>query len=141
MGLSDHSRGIATAIAAVALGAVALEKHFTLDRNWPGPDQAGSIEPDELRRLVVESKQVWLALRERKEVLESERPVQAMARESVVTIVPVKAGEVFTLQNLWVKRPGTGIPASRLAELLGRRARRDLPANHLLEPEEVNTGS
>lgn len=141
VGLSDHSRGIATAIGAVALGAVALEKHFTLDRNWPGPDQAGSIEPDELRRLVIESKQVWLALRERKEVLESERPVQAMARESVVTIAPVRAGQVFTRQNLWVKRPGTGIPAARLDEFLGRRASRDLPTNHLLETKEVDMNS
>jgi N-acetylneuraminate synthase len=141
VGLSDHSRGIATAIGAVALGAVALEKHFTLDCNWPGPDQAGSIEPDELRRLVIESKQVWLSLHQRKEVLESERPVQAMARESVVTIAAVKAGEVFTLENLWVKRPGTGISASRLNELLGRCSTRDLPANHLLAPEEVDMNS
>jgi sialic acid synthase SpsE len=139
-GLSDHSPGVATSLGAVALGAVLLEKHFTLDRSWPGPDQAGSIEPDELARLVRESEQIWLALRERHEVLPDEVPVQQMARESVVTVQSIPLGTQITSDMVWVKRPGTGIPASQLETVIGRVTKRDLPSDHLVSWEDLEEG-
>ncbi len=141
VGLSDHSPGIATAVASVALGACLIEKHFTLDRSWPGPDQAGSIEPDELRRLAVEAGQVYEALGDKPNdkhgVIDDEREVQQMARESLVTIAPIAAGQELTEDNLWVKRPGSGIPAWNYREFLGRRVARDLPGDHLLQRDDV----
>ena len=137
VGQSDHSQGIATALGAVALGAIYIEKHTGIDRNWPGPDQKASILPDELKRLVVESRQIWEAMQERGPVLEGERPVAAMAHHSVVTIAPMKAGDPFTLDNLWVKRPGNGIPASAYDSILGRIAKRDIDANLLLKEEWI----
>lgn len=132
VGQSDHSIGIATALAAVALGACVVEKHFTLGREWPGPDQQASILPDELKRLVVESRQIWEALGHREGILTNEIPVAAMAHHSVVTIAPVPAGAPFSLDTLWVKRPGTGIPAAMLDNIMGKVATRDLSANTLL---------
>jgi len=136
-GLSDHSPGIATSLGAVALGAVLLEKHFTLDRSWPGPDQAGSIEPDELVRLVRESEQIWLTLRERKEVLPDEVPVQEMARESVVTLRPISRGTRISNDMVWAKRPGTGIPAAQLQNVIGKVTKRDLPADYLVSWQDL----
>ena len=137
IGLSDHSPGIATSLGAVALGAVLLEKHFTLDRSWPGPDQAGSVEPDELARLVRESEQIWLALRERDQVLPDEVPVQQMARESVVTVQRIPCGTRVSSDMVWVKRPGTGIPAAQLEAVIGRVTKRDLPSDHLVSWEDL----
>jgi len=138
VGLSDHSPSIATSLGAVAFGAVLLEKHFTLDRSWPGPDQDGSIEPDIMARLVRESEQIWLALRERHEVLEDEVPVQQMARESVVTVQPIPCNTRITSEMVWVKRPGTGIPAAQLEAVIGRVTKRDLLLNHLVSWEDLN---
>lgn len=137
VGLSDHSPGVATGVASVALGASVIEKHFTLDRSWPGPDQAGSIEPHELAQLVRDADRVFRAMKPRGDVLDGERPVQDMARESLVTIAPVKKGEALSMDNLWVKRPGTGIPANALDSHLGRTVTKDLPAGHLLAPSDL----
>lgn len=138
VGLSDHSIGIYTCLGGVALGACVLEKHFTTSRSLPGPDIPLSIEPDELRELIVGSHAVWEALSGGKEIQSGEQPVIEFAYASVVTIAPISEGETFSLENLWVKRPGTGdFHASQLNELIGRKATRDLPADVLLRVDDV----
>ncbi len=138
VGLSDHSIGIYTCLGAVALGACALEKHFTISREWPGPDNPISIEPDELAQLVRGAQAVWEARGGKKEVLSIEKPVIAFAYATVVSTEPIKAGEPFTPQNTWVKRPGTGpIPAARWKTLLGKKATRDIEPNRQIRPEDI----
>jgi len=138
IGLSDHSMGIWTCLGAVALGAVVLEKHFTILRSWPGPDTKISIEPDELADLVVGSKAVWEARGGNKTILAEEKPVIDFAYATVVTIAPVKRGEAFSRDNIWVKRPGTGkILADRLEDVIGKRATKDVPADVHLRPEDI----
>jgi sialic acid synthase SpsE len=132
VGLSDHSIGIYTALASVALGACAIEKHFTLDRTLPGPDQKASIEPGELRELVQGARAVREALGAEKRVWPDEEPVKAMARESVVSLVDIPAGATITDGMVWVKRPGTGIPAKELPSVIGKRATRAIPRDSLV---------
>jgi N,N'-diacetyllegionaminate synthase len=138
VGLSDHTPDIYTAIAAVALGAVCVEKHFTLSRRLYGPDHHASLEPDDLRRLVEGVKQVEAALgtgeKQRDPALD---PARATFEKSVVTTTPVQEGAVIEASMLTTKRPGNGIPAARLRELVGRRTARALEANHLLEEADV----
>jgi N,N'-diacetyllegionaminate synthase len=138
VGLSDHTPDIYTAIAAVALGAVCVEKHFTLSRRLYGPDHHASLEPDDLRRLVAGVRQVEAALgtgeKERDPALD---PARATFEKSVVTTTPVQEGAVIEASMLTTKRPGNGIPAARLRELVGRRTARALEANHLLEEADV----
>jgi sialic acid synthase SpsE len=130
VGLSDHSMNIWTCLGAVAMGASILEKHFTISRDWPGPDTAISIEPDELRDLIDGSNAVWRARGGAKTILPEEQPVIDFAYATVVTTAPIKAGQAFSRENIWVKRPGTGpILADRLEEVLGKRAVRDLAAD------------
>lgn len=138
VGLSDHSVNIWTCLGAVALGASILEKHFTISRNWPGPDTGISIEPGELRALIEGSRAVWQARGGAKTVLPDEQPVIDFAYATVVTIAPLRRGEVFTRENTWVKRPGTGpIHAAQLEDVLGKRAGRDLPADVHVRPEDI----
>jgi sialic acid synthase SpsE len=142
VGLSDHSLNIWTCLGAVALGASILEKHFTISRQWPGPDTGLSIEPDELQQLIEGSKAIWLARGGKKTRLSEEQPVIDFAYSTVVTIAPVKAGDVFSHQNIWVKRPGTGkILAERFNQIIGRKALRDIPADMHLQPEDVENFS
>lgn len=130
VGLSDHSMNIWTCLGAVAMGASILEKHFTISREWPGPDTGISIEPDELRDLIDGSNAVWRARGGAKTILPEEQPVIDFAYATVVTTAPIKAGQAFSRDNIWVKRPGTGpILADRLEEVLGKRAVRDLAAD------------
>lgn len=129
VGHSDHSPDITTAVASVALGAHIVEKHFTLTRDQPGPDHPVSIEPDELAEMVRMIRIVEQARGSEKDVFERERQIRAWAHHSVVTLRPVSAGETLDDTNVWVKRPGTGIPARQLDEVLGRTAARDLPAD------------
>ncbi len=139
VGLSDHSLNIWTCLGAVALGACILEKHFTISRSWPGPDTGISIEPQELRDMIIGSQAIWLARGGSKSVLPEEQPVIEFAYATVVTTAPVKAGEVFSRDNLWVKRPGTGkILADRLDDVLGRRALRDIPADVHVAPADID---
>lgn len=139
VGLSDHSLGIYTCLGAIALGACALEKHFTISHDWPGPDISLSIEPQELKELVVGSKAVFQALGGKKHILPEEQPVIDFAYATVVTTKPVKAGEKFTTDNTWVKRPGTGeIPAADLEKILGKKALSDLPAGIHVKTGDVN---
>lgn len=138
VGLSDHSIGIFTCLGAVALGACMLEKHFTLTRDWPGPDVPISIEPRELADLVVGSNAVWQAAKGSKQILPGEQPVIDFAYASVVSIAPITAGESLSLDNVWVRRPGTGeFPANQLKALLGRTAARDIPANVQISSDDI----
>jgi len=137
IGLSDHSLGIYTALAAVALGASVIEKHFTSDKGWPGPDVSLSIDPDELSMLVKGSRAIHLALGGTKTILAEEQPTIDFAYASVVTIADVKAGEVLSAKNVWVKRPGTGPLAAReLDRVLGHVAKHDLPRNTQIAPSD-----
>lgn len=133
VGYSDHTPGIEVAIAAVALGAVVIEKHFTLDRNLPGPDHAASLEPDELKAMVVAIRNVELALGDGiKRASPSEVKNMPIARKSIVASRPIRAGEVFTTENITAKRPGTGISPMRWDEVLGRPANRDYAADEMI---------
>ncbi|CAO3439944.1 N-acetylneuraminate synthase family protein [Azospirillum doebereinerae] len=138
VGLSDHTLGIWTCLGGVALGACLLEKHFTISRQWPGPDTGMSIEPDELHNLVVGAKAVWQARGGSKTILLEEQPVIDFAYASVVSIAPIAKGEAFGPNNIWVKRPGTGIlPAARLQEVMGRVAARDVAADRHIDPMDI----
>jgi sialic acid synthase SpsE len=138
LGLSDHSLGIYTCLAAVPLGARLLEKHFTSDKTWPGPDVSISIDPEELRQLIEGSRAVFEALGGAKNVLPEEQPTIDFAYASVVTTAGVKKGDRFTRDNLWVKRPGTGeILAARYEEVLGRTATHDIAPDALLAWSDV----
>jgi N-acetylneuraminate synthase len=138
VGLSDHSIGIYTALGAVAQGACVLEKHFTISRQLPGPDQGLSIEPDELRELVKGADAIYQALGSEKTILGKERPVLGFARASVVVIKPVAAGDRFTDDNLWVKRPADGeIPAREYKKLLGRVAKIPMQPDHQIKWSEI----
>lgn len=138
VGLSDHSLGIHTCLGAVALGACALEKHFTITRSWPGPDIPISIEPHELKELVIGSKNVWQALKGDKEIQREEKPVIDFAYASVVTIKPVKSGEVFSLDNIWVKRPGIGdFIGEDLYKVLGKKAKRNIAIDAFINKNDV----
>ena len=126
VGLSDHTPGIAISIAAVALGAVVIEKHFTLDRNMTGPDHKASLEPGELEAMVQSIRQVEAALGSGLKVpAQSEVKNLLVARKSLVATKDIKKGEPFTEQNLGVKRPGSGVAPVKYWEWLGKLADRD----------------
>lgn len=133
VGLSDHSAGIYTGLAAVALGACAIEKHFTVSRAWPGPDIPFSIEPDELSELVTGSRAVYSALGGHKTVLPEEKPVMDFAFASVISTRDIKRGETLSVNNIWVKKPGIGeISADNLSSVLGKTAKEDIKEGHQL---------
>jgi N-acetylneuraminate synthase len=138
VGLSDHSMGIWTCLGAVALGACVLEKHFTISRGWPGPDTSISIEPEELHELIDGANAVWEARGGSKTILEEEKPVIDFAYASICTIAPVKAGETFSRDNIWVKRPGTGpLHATCFDDVLGKTATHDLPVDVQVTPDDI----
>jgi N,N'-diacetyllegionaminate synthase len=123
VGYSDHTLGIEVPIAAVALGATVIEKHFTLDRNLPGPDHRASLEPRELAAMITAVRNIERALGTGiKAPSLSERKNLAVARKSIVAAGPIKKGEAFTEKNITVKRPGTGITPMRWDEIIGRKA-------------------
>lgn len=139
IGLSDHSLNIWTCLGAVALGASFVEKHFTLSRDWPGPDTGISIEPDELADLIEGSRAIWQARGGAKTRLPEEQPVIDFAYATVVSVAPIKAGDVLSRDNIWVKRPGTGrILAERFEQVIGRRASRDIPADVHVSPDDID---
>ncbi len=134
VGYSDHTAGIEVPIAAVALGATIIEKHFTLDRNLPGPDHQASLEPGELKAMVTAIRNIELALGDGvKRPSASEVKNIPIARKSLVAAGPIRAGEPFTRANLAVKRPGTGVSPMRMDGVLGRVARRDFQTDELIE--------
>ncbi len=133
IGYSDHTAGIEVAIAAVALGATVIEKHFTLDRSLPGPDHAASLEPDELKAMVAAIRNIELALGDGiKRASPSEARNMPIARKSIVASQPIRAGEAFTAENITAKRPGTGISPMRWDEVVGRKATRDYASDELI---------
>lgn len=133
-GYSDHTPGIEVSLAAAALGAEVVEKHFTLSRDLPGPDHKASVEPDELRRLVSAIRNIDAALGSpRKFVSDSERPNMVVARKSIVAKRPIAKGELLTEENITVKRPGNGISPMRWDEIIGSRAAHDFEADQLIE--------
>lgn len=134
VGYSDHTRGIEVPIAAVALGATVIEKHFTLDRNLPGPDHKTSLEPGELKAMVAAIRNVELAMGDGvKRPSPSEAKNVSIARRSLVAARTIRAGEAFSESNLAVKRPGTGLSPMRWDEVLGRKAPRDFAPDELIE--------
>ena len=139
VGLSDHSIGNYICIAAVALGASILEKHFTSDKNWPGPDIPVSIDPSELRELINGSNAVFQARGGHKTILKNEQPTINFAYACVVSTMDIKNGESLNDKNIWVKRPGTGeILAKDYKKLLTKTAIIDIPKNTQLKWEMIN---
>ena len=138
LGLSDHSLGNYTSFAAVALGASIVEKHFTSDKSWPGPDVPISIDPTELRDLILGTKAIHAALGGHKLVLPEEQPTIAFAYACVVALRDIEPGESLTRENIWVKRPGTGeIKAADYDAVLGRVAGRALRKDSQLEWADI----
>ncbi len=134
VGYSDHTRGIEVAIAATALGARVIEKHFTLDRSLPGPDHAASLEPDELAAMVSSIRSIEAALGDGiKRPSAVELANRAVARKSIVAACVIAAGEQFSAMNLAIKRPGTGMSPMRWDELVGRVATRNYAPDELIE--------
>lgn len=139
VGYSDHTMGNEVALAAVAMGACIIEKHFTLDRTLPGPDHKASALPDELAEMVAGIRKVEAALGHgRKEPMPSEADTKAVARRSLVAARDIAPGEELTAELVAIRRPGTGMAPQRLPEVLGRIAGRAIPAGALLEPEMLS---
>lgn len=134
VGYSDHTLGLAAPLAAVALGATVIEKHFTLDKNMEGPDHKASMDPEELTALVKAIRETEQVLGDgHKAVTDSERKNKAVARKSIVATRPIRKGELLSEENLYVKRPGNGISPMRWHEVLGTRAVRDFAPDELIE--------
>jgi len=134
VGYSDHTLGTEVAIAAAALGAEIIEKHFTLDRNLPGPDQFCSAEPDELAQMVTAIRNVEKALGSGQKIpSNSEIKNKAVARKSIVAARDIMQGELLSADNLDVKRPGDGISPMRWNEVLGSKAKRNFIADEQIE--------
>lgn len=133
VGLSDHSIGIEVPIAAVAMGAVVIEKHFTLDRNMYGPDHKASIEPDGLCEMIKAIRNIEIALGDgKKECSPLEQKNIIVARKSIVAKRDIKKGEILTEENITTKRPGNGVSAMKWYEVLGTRAVRDFGEDELI---------
>jgi N,N'-diacetyllegionaminate synthase len=136
VGYSDHTPGIEVALAAVALGACVIEKHFTLDRALPGPDHLASIEPDELKALIRGIRTVESALGHgRKEPAASEANTRAIARRSLVAVCDLPAGTKLSLEHIAIRRPGTGLPPAMRPYLVGLRLREAVTAGTLFSME------
>lgn len=134
VGYSDHTRGIEVSIAAVAMGATVIEKHFTLDRNMPGPDHKASLEPEELKMLVSSIRNVEKAKGcFEKKPTDIELKNRSVARKSIVAAKDIKKGEVFLAENLTTKRPGNGISPMLWNQIIGRPATRDFYEDDLIE--------
>ena len=135
IGYSDHTLGIEVPIAAVALGATVIEKHFTLDKTLPGPDHKASLEPNELKAMVSAIRNIEKAIGGSglKEVSKSEEKNKPIARKSIVASTDIKKGDTFTPENLTVKRPGTGISPMQWDEVIGKEAKRELQEDELIE--------
>ena len=134
VGYSDHTNGIEIPVAAVAMGATVIEKHFTLDKNMEGPDHKASLEPDELKQMVQSIRNVEVALGNGiKQPSEAEKKNIAIARKSIVAACDIKKGDVFTEENLTAKRPGNGISPMQWENILGRSAVRNFETDEIIE--------
>ena len=135
VGYSDHTLGVDISVAAAARGAAVIEKHFTLDRTLPGPDHPASLEPAELKQMIISIRNVQRAIGDgvKQPASARERGNRDVARKSIVAACDIKAGEVFTEENLTTKRPGTGVSPMRWPEVIGQKATRDYAENDLIE--------
>lgn len=134
IGYSDHTNGIEVPIAAVSMGAVVIEKHFTLDKNMEGPDHKASLTPKELKEMVSSIRNIEMAIGTGlKEPSPSEVTNKAIARKSIVACCDIKKGELFTEKNLTTKRPGSGISPMKWYEVVGKTACRDFKEDELIE--------
>jgi len=137
VGHSDHTPDIYTCFGAVAQGAKLIEKHFILDKRQPGPDQSVSIDANDLYQLVQGVRRIEDALGNEKTIHDLEKPIRAWAHRSVVSLCDIPAGTVIAPEMVWTKRPGTGIPAKLLDNVIGKTAKNDIPANHLISWDEL----
>ena len=134
VGLSDHTPGWECDVAATVLGAQVIEKHFTLDKTLPGPDQQASLDPAEFAAMVQAVRHVEAALGDgHKHLTASEAPNKAIARKSIVAARPIAEGEVFTEENLTTKRPGDGVSPMRWHDVLGQKAKRAFAEEEKIE--------
>lgn len=134
VGYSDHTQGIEVPIAAVAMGATVIEKHFTLDKNMEGPDHKASLDPTELKQMVSAIRNIEKAIGNGlKEPSSSELTNKAVARKSIVASREIKQGEIFSEYNLTTKRPGTGISPMKWYEVIGKVAARDFSEDEIIE--------
>lgn len=136
VGYSDHTLGIEIPIAAVALGASIIEKHFTLDRNLYGPDHKSSLEPKELKEMVKAIRNIELALGDGvKQMMPSEKSNREIVRKSLVAIKEIKSGDVFSLDNVAAKRPGNGISPMNWNKIVGKKSKRNYLVDDLITDE------
>lgn len=137
VGYSDHTVGIEVPVAAVAMGAVIIEKHYTLDKNMEGPDHKASLNPRELKEMVRAVRNIERAMGDGiKAPSPSERKNIDIARKSIVARRTIRKGEIFTEDNLAVKRPGNGISPMKWFDIIGRRAGKDYSADEMIIPDE-----
>ena len=133
VGYSDHTIGIEVAIAAAAMGASVIEKHFTINRNLPGPDHQASLEPGELKDMIFAIRNIEIAMGDGvKDLSPSEVKNQPVIRKSLVALKAIEAGELFTNQNVTTKRPGTGISPMRWDEFIGKPAQKNYKEDDLI---------
>jgi N,N'-diacetyllegionaminate synthase len=136
VGYSDHTLGIEIPIAAVALGASVIEKHFTLDRNLPGPDHKASLEPNELQEMIKTIRNVEQAMGDGiKKVMSSEAGNRDIVRKSIVVIKEIKKGDIFTSDNLSTKRPGNGISPMNWNLVIGKSSKHNYEIDELIKDE------
>ncbi|AXX17275.1 MULTISPECIES: N-acetylneuraminate synthase [Leptospira] len=134
VGYSDHTAGIEVAIAAVAMGATIIEKHFTLDRNLPGPDHKASLEPDELKKMISSIRNIEKSMGDGiKKPSKSEKKNIPIARKSIVAACKISKGEIFTESNIVTKRPGDGLSPIYWDMIIGKQAKQDFQADELIE--------
>ena len=134
VGYSDHTSGIEVALAAVALGATVIEKHFTLDRNLPGPDHKASLEPNELKAMVSGIRNIELSLGSTEKIVSDvELQNRIVARKSIVAKTAIKTGELFDEDNITTKRPGSGLSPMKWNEIIGTKATRNYEEDELIE--------
>ncbi|MFX1384265.1 MAG: N-acetylneuraminate synthase family protein, partial [Promethearchaeota archaeon] len=138
IGFSDHSLGITVSLGAVAKGVKVIEKHFTLDKEMEGPDHKASLDPKELKQWVYEIRHLEMALGDsKKNPMKSELEIAKVARKSIVTIKDIKAGDTLTEENIAVKRPGVGIPPKEFYEILGKKVKKHISKDSILQREDI----
>jgi sialic acid synthase SpsE len=139
IGLSDHSLSNYPCLGATALGASILERHFTSDKNWPGPDIAVSMDPRDLKDLIEGSRAIHQSLHGKKGILKEEQPTIDFAYACVVAIDNIQAGETFSEKNIWVKRPGTGeIKAEHFSSLIGKKVKTPIQKNQQISWKHIS---
>lgn len=138
IGFSDHSQGITASIGAAAKGVKVIEKHFTLDKEMKGPDHKASLDPKELRRWVIEIRNLEEALGSNKKFrIKSELDISKIARKSIVSVKDLRKGDVLTEVNIGIKRPGTGISPKEFDKIIGRIINKDIPKDSIIKREDI----